>query len=221
MEAVVRGVPAPHAIAGLSHRHKKRLLADPNWESAFDYLNSLVGSGTTEEQVAALALEHEFRLRLPELLLMRVDKMTMAASVEARAPFLDHHLVEFAARLPLSFHLADGGGKRVLKRAFAHILPESVLTRKKQGFGAPVWRWSSSLREIAEHELLRDPILEYLNEPDVRTLLAQSPARRQAWELWVVLNFAFWHRHWIEGDDLRESPSFMRPQSNFARTAAA
>jgi asparagine synthase (glutamine-hydrolysing) len=217
----LRGVPAPHAIAGLSHEHKKRLLVDPNWQPAFDYLNSLVGSGTTEEQVAALALEHEFRLRLPELLLMRVDKMTMAASVEARVPFLDHHLVEFAARLPLSFHLADGHGKRILKRAFAPMLPESVLARRKQGFGAPVWRWSSSLREIAEHELLRDPILEYLNEPDVRTLLAQAPVGRQAWELWIVLNFALWHRHWIEGDDLRESPSFTLPQPNLARTAAA
>jgi asparagine synthase (glutamine-hydrolysing) len=213
MEAVVRGVPAPHAISGLSQQHKERLLVDSNWTPAFDYLYSLVGSGATEEQVAALALKHEFRLRLPELLLMRVDKMTMAASVEARAPFLDHHLVEFAARLPLAFHLVDGHGKQVVRRAFTEVLPESVLRRRKQGFGAPVWRWSSSLRKIAEGELLRDPILEYLNEPDVRNLLSQSPTGRQAWELWVVLNFALWHRHWIEGDDLREDSVFrLRPQ---------
>jgi asparagine synthase (glutamine-hydrolysing) len=79
--------------------------------------------------------------------------------------------------------------------------------RKKQGFGAPVWRWSSSLREIAERELLREPIFEHLNEQGLRRLL-DEPSRR-GWELWVVLNFALWHRHWIEGDDLRDDPSFV------------
>jgi asparagine synthase (glutamine-hydrolysing) len=211
VEAVGRGVPAPHGVAGLSQRHKERLLVDSNHIRAFDYLNSLVGTGITEEEVARVALKHEFRLRLPELLLMRIDKMTMAASVEARAPFLDRHLVEFAARLPLSFHWATAGGKQTLKRAFSGVLPESVLNRKKQGFGAPVWRWSSSLRKIAERELLRDPIFEYLNERGLRTLLDDAPTPRQGWELWVVLNFALWHRHWIEGDDLREDLSF-RPQ---------
>jgi asparagine synthase (glutamine-hydrolysing) len=219
LEAVARGVPAPHAIAGLSQQHKKRLLVDSDWTPAFDYLHSLVGSGVTEEQVAVLALKHEFRLRLPELLLMRVDKMTMAASVEARAPFLDHHLIEFAARLPLKFHLVDGHGKQVLRRAFTDVLPDFVLRRRKQGFGAPVWRWSSSLRKIAEQEVVRDPILEYLSEPDVRNLLAQGPKGRQAWELWVVLNFALWHRHWIEGHDLREDAAF-RPRPGHPKSAA-
>jgi asparagine synthase (glutamine-hydrolysing) len=207
VEAIARGVPAPHGVAGLSQRRKDRVLVNSNHVRAFDYLNSLVGSGTSEEQVQSLALEHEFRLRLPELLLMRIDKMTMASSVEARAPFLDHHLVEFAARLPLSLHWSNGSGKRTLKRAFRGVVPDSVLMRKKQGFGAPVWRWSSSLREIAERELLREPIFEHLNEQGLRHLL-DEPSRR-GWELWVVLNFALWHRHWIEGDDLRDDPSFM------------
>jgi asparagine synthase (glutamine-hydrolysing) len=144
--------------------------------------------------------------------------MTMAASVEARAPFLDHHLVEFAARLPLSLHWSNGSGKRTLKRAFRGVVPDSVLMRKKQGFGAPVWRWSSSLREIAERELLREPIFEHLNEQGLRRLL-DEPSRR-GWELWVVLNFALWHRHWIEGDDLRDDPSFTPPRVGL-KTASA
>jgi asparagine synthase (glutamine-hydrolysing) len=220
VEAIARGVPPPHGVAGFSQRHKERLLVDSGPVSAYDYLSSLVGSGTTEQQTASLALEHEFRLRLPELLLMRIDKMTMAASVEARAPFLDHHLVEFAARLPVSFHWANSGGKRVLKRALEGVVPESVLGRKKQGFGAPVWRWSSSLRAIAERELFRAPIFEYLNEPGLRTLLSNPPSARQGWELWVLLNFALWHRHWIEGDDLRDDPSFRLSQRNLAGAAA-
>lgn len=221
IEAVSRGVPAPHGVAGLSQQHKERLLVGSSNVRAFDYLHSLVGSGTTEEQVARLALEHEFRLRLPELLLMRIDKMTMAASVEARAPFLDHHLVEFAARLPLSFHWSNGRGKHVLRRALEGAVPASVLGRKKQGFGAPVWRWSSSLHEIAARELLRDPIFDYLKRDALHSLLAASPTSRQGWELWVVLNFALWHRHWIEGDDLREDPTFGPPRRDVARAAVA
>ncbi|MBA3736319.1 MAG: asparagine synthase (glutamine-hydrolyzing) [Actinobacteria bacterium] len=218
IEAVGRGVPAPHGVAGLSQRHKERLLVDSNGAPAFDYLHSLVGSGTNEEEVARLALNHEFALRLPELLLMRIDKMTMAASVEARAPFLDHQLVEFAARLPLSFHWADGYGKRILKRGFEGVVPEAVLRREKQGFGAPVLRWLSNLRGIAERELLREPIFEYLNERGLQRLLYEKPTSRRGFELWVVLNFALWHRHWIEGEDLRDDPSFA-PQRRGLKSA--
>jgi asparagine synthase (glutamine-hydrolysing) len=152
---------------------------------------------------------------------MRVDKMTMAASVEARAPFLDHHLVEFAARLPLGFHWQPEGGKLILRGAFRGVLPESVLNRKKQGFGAPVWRWSSSLRSIAQVELLRDPIFEYLDESALRSLLDETPAAGRGWPLWIVLNFALWHRHWIEGDDLRENALFSRSDSPSLPAAAA
>jgi asparagine synthase (glutamine-hydrolysing) len=220
VESLGRGVPAPHGVAGLSQRRKERLLVDSNHVRAFDYLNSLVGTGTTEEEVARVALEHEFRLRLPELLLMRIDKMTMAASVEARAPFLDHHLVEFAARLPLSFHWANAGGKQILKRAFSGVVPEAVLSRKKQGFGAPVLRWSSSLRTLAEEELLRDPILQYLDGDGLRRLIDNGHTSRHGWELWVLLNFALWHRHWIEGEDLRERPFFTPDAERFEPAAA-
>jgi asparagine synthase (glutamine-hydrolysing) len=221
VEALRRGLPAPHGVAGLSHHEKERLLRRENVMPAYDYLNSLVGSARTSDEVAVLALEHEFRLRLPELLLMRVDKMTMAASVEARAPFLDHRLVEFASRLPASFHWKDGRGKQILKRALAPVVPQFVLARKKQGFGAPVWRWSSNLRELAGSQLVRRPILEYLNEESLRSLLAAPTSFRQSWELWILLNFALWHRHWIEGEDLREDPQFGRPQREVTKAAAA
>src|ERR671932_2826451 len=68
----------------------------------------------------------ELKLRLPELLLMRVDKMTMATSVEARVPFLDHHLVEFAVALPEQMKVRHGQGKYVLKRAVDGLLPRDI-----------------------------------------------------------------------------------------------
>jgi asparagine synthase (glutamine-hydrolysing) len=209
LEALVRGIPAPHGIAGLSEHHKQRLLVDGDGRSsAFDALVSRFGSAWTEDEIASVGLAHEFGLRMPELLLMRIDKMTMASSVEARAPFLDPQLVEFAAQLPLSLHWADGGGKRILKRAFTGIVPEFVLARRKQGFGAPVWRWLSSLQPIAQQEVLREPIFDYLDREALRTLLAGARSTRRGFEFWVILNFALWHRHWIEGDDLQSSAPF-------------
>jgi asparagine synthase (glutamine-hydrolysing) len=208
-EALARGIPAPHAIFGLSERHKRRLLVDHNGRpSPYDFLNSSFGSAWTDHELASVGLAHEFGLRMPELLLMRIDKMTMASSVEARAPYLDPQLVEFAARVPLPLHWANGEGKLLLKRALSGSVPDSVLTRRKQGFGAPVWRWLASLRAIAMQELLRAPLSEYFDEAEVRRLLDRAQATRSGFEFWVLLNFALWHRHWIEGDDLRESPTF-------------
>jgi asparagine synthetase B (glutamine-hydrolysing) len=213
LESVARGVPAPHAVAGLSERDKQQLLASRNGRrSALEYLASRFGSATTEADIAAVGLAHEFELRLPELLLMRIDKMTMASSVEARAPFLDPQLIEFAARLPLSVHWTGQGGKRILRRAFRGVVPDSVLEQRKRGFGAPLQRWSASLGGLAERELLRDPILEYFDRDALRDLLSQSPAR-QGFEFWVLFNFALWHRHWIEGEDLRRSGSFADPKA--------
>lgn len=83
----------------------------------------------------------EFMYRLPELLLMRVDKMTMAASVEARVPFLNRALVECALRLPMQLKHKDGVAKYILKKALENIVPHEVIYRKKVGFAAPTATW--------------------------------------------------------------------------------
>jgi asparagine synthase (glutamine-hydrolysing) len=204
MEAIRRGIPPAHGVSGFAERDKRRLLVVSGYQPAHAYLNELVGGGWSDEEISRVTLEHELALRLSELLLMRVDKMTMAASVESRAPYLDHALVEFAAQLPLDYLWREGQGKLVLKHALRDVLPSWVLERRKQGFGAPVWRWMSSLRPIAERELLREPILEHFHAPQLRALLDRPPTVRSGFELWLVLNFALWHRHWIEGDDLQD-----------------
>ena len=87
--------------------------------------------------MAYLELKH----RLSELLLMRVDKMTMATSVEGRVPFLDHKLVEFALNIPMHLKYKNGQTKYILKKACEGILPHDVIYRKKMGFAAPAKRW--------------------------------------------------------------------------------
>ncbi len=83
----------------------------------------------------------EFKQRLPELLLMRVDKMTMATSVEGRVPFLDHAHVEFAFQVSTALKYKDGITKYILKKACEGILPNDVIYRKKVGFGTPAAHW--------------------------------------------------------------------------------
>ena len=84
----------------------------------------------------------ELKLRLPELLLMRVDKITMATSVEARVPFLDHHLVEYALGFTAFVEGFRDSGKHILKRALDWRYCRTIFfTMRKRGFGAPVREW--------------------------------------------------------------------------------
>src|ERR671932_803889 len=101
----------------------------------------------------------ELKLRLPELLLMRVDKITMATSVEARVPFLDHRLIEYALALPRSLKVEGASGKHILKRALEEVLPRDLLYRPKRGFGAPIRGWlrGRATRLLDDH-LLNSPL---------------------------------------------------------------
>src|SRR5437773_5496400 len=101
----------------------------------------LVSSARPTADFAARMSYIELKLRLPELLLMRVDKITMATSVEARVPFLDHHLIEYAMGLPRNIKVKGNTGKHILKRALESILPKDLLYKPKRGFGAPTREW--------------------------------------------------------------------------------
>ena len=145
----------------------------------------------------------ELKLRLPELLLMRVDKLTMAASVEARVPFLDHHLVEYAMGVPRALKVEGRSGKHVLKRALEGVLPRDLLYRPKRGFGAPVGGWFRG-RSAPELEarvmnsaLRRRGLLDY---GFVARLFDEHRRGARDWgfHLWALLNLSLWYERWIE-----------------------
>jgi len=146
----------------------------------------------------------ELKLRLPELLLMRVDKMTMATSVEARVPFLDHHLVEYAMGVPRALKVEGRSGKHVLKRALEEVLPRDVLYRRKRGFGAPVEGWfrgasADELRSrVMDSNLRRRGLLDYTF---VARLFEEHRRGARDWgfHLWALLNLSLWYERWIEG----------------------
>jgi asparagine synthase (glutamine-hydrolysing) len=145
----------------------------------------------------------ELKRRLAELLLMRVDKMTMATSVEARVPFLDHELVEFVLALPPELKVRGTTGKYILKRAVSDILPQWVVERPKQGFGAPVPEWFrgdfgvQAQQWIRTSSLAERGLLDY-DEVD-RLWTAHRNGANWGMQLWNLLNVSLWHDHWIAG----------------------
>jgi asparagine synthase (glutamine-hydrolysing) len=146
----------------------------------------------------------ELKNRLAELLLMRVDKMTMRNSVEARVPFLDADLVEFAIALPPEMKVRDGQGKYLLKKAVSGLLPAEIVNRPKQGFSAPVSEWfREELGERAQREIRSSSLAErgLLNYDAIDDLWRAHRAGRGDWafQLWNIYNVSAWHDYWIAG----------------------
>lgn len=137
----------------------------------------------------------DLNFRLPELLLMRVDKMSMGVSLETRVPFLDHRFVQFAMSIPPTLKTRGGVLKGTLKSAVRGLIPDEVIDRRKQGFGAPISDWlTGSLGEEA-----RRTLKEFCRETDLLDWsaverLLNSNRRESAWHLF---NAALWWQCYI------------------------
>jgi asparagine synthase (glutamine-hydrolysing) len=144
----------------------------------------------------------EMRNRLPELLLMRVDRFSMAHSLEARAPFLDPALATYALSLPAPLKMEGTRTKAVLKDAAREWLPEDVVERKKQGFRVPLPAWlRGELAPWAEDLLRRSPLrsLGYLNFDHVLDLWRRHYEGRadHSFDLWCLINLSGWYERWM------------------------
>jgi len=139
---------------------------------------------------------------LPGDLLTKVDISTMANSLEARSPFLDHHLMEWAAHLPTQLKVRRGRTKYLLKRAVAPWLPTEIIDRPKMGFAVPLGRWlRGELRDLA-WSVLTDQTARSrgLFRPEAVTDLLQRHARGddESHRIWTLIQFELWHRHWLD-----------------------
>ena len=136
---------------------------------------------------------------LPDDILAKVDRASMAVSLETRVPFLDHRVAELAARIPLEMKVRDGRGKNILRRLLYREVPRALVERPKAGFAIPVGEWiKGPLRPWAED--LLDPGLlraEGWFDPDIvrrRWRDHLSGRRDSAVALWAILMFQAWVR---------------------------
>jgi asparagine synthase (glutamine-hydrolysing) len=149
---------------------------------------------------AAMAVD--VRSYLPYDLLVKVDITSMAKGLEARSPFLDHEVMEFAARLPVEIKFRRWRLKSLLKRAFADLLPPENVNRRKMGFGVPVGQWfRGPLRDPLRDALLSPRSLDrgFFRESEVRRLVNEHLERRadHSFQLWNLLMLELWHREFI------------------------
>ena len=140
---------------------------------------------------------------LPDDLLVKMDIATMIHSLEGRSPFLDHHLAEFAARLPPNYKLRGRTGKYILKRALRDHLPKSIQHRGKQGFALPIGRWfRHELRQVA-YDVLLDPrtlARGMFDGQAVRTMLDEHANGRinHRYRIWELLMLELWFRTYVD-----------------------
>lgn len=138
----------------------------------------------------------ELHFRLPEQLLMRADKMTMASSLEMRVPLLDHVLISAVLASPPELRAPQGDKKHLLKKIVKDLVPKEIIQRKKQGLGMPLNEWILSTYGAFARKTLEDFCNHtgLLDWPAIEELFAQ----RRGQHIWYLLNLALWHRYFIE-----------------------
>jgi asparagine synthase (glutamine-hydrolysing) len=176
----------------------ERLLLPGKAFDASDYLEKVLGE-VEDGSPLARALYLNYRTYLPEDLLVKMDRMTMAHGLEARSPFLDFRLTEFVGALPDSFKLSRFRTKVVLREAFRDLVPRSILERRKMGFGVPLGAWlRGGLRPLVD-DLLVSPsskLFESVRREPVQALVAEHMDGRQdrGQQLFCLLTLSIWLR---------------------------
>jgi asparagine synthase (glutamine-hydrolysing) len=209
LEARYRGISR-----GFSAEGKLRLVGRDRMERSELRLQEIFG-GYFQAVEKASPLDRmlyvDAKVWLPDDILVKADKMTMANGLELRVPFLDHKLVEFAAALPNASKIHGKGGKTLLRSAMRGVLPDAIIDRPKKGFPIPIASWlRTSLRQFTRDALLapNSACSRYLDRDETSRLVHEHEQGRvdRSQEIWTLLVFEFWHRQFIE-DGFRPAES--------------
>jgi asparagine synthase (glutamine-hydrolysing) len=182
--------------------YRENFLAELPDADPFEFLAQAFNRSRHRDPVTSASLT-DLVTYLPCDLMTKVDIASMANSLECRAPFLDHRVVELAARMPMAYKLHHGRGKRILRQSFPDLLPNRVMRRPKMGFGVPLERWfRDELRDYSRQVLLDPGALArgYFRPGAVKRMLDehQAGAFDHGYRLWGLLFFELWHRQWID-----------------------
>jgi asparagine synthase (glutamine-hydrolysing) len=153
-------------------------------------------------------MRFDFETYLPEDVLTKVDRMSMAHSIESRVPLLDNEVIDFASSLPSWMKIADGRRKHILKEAAKTLLPADILNRRKQGFGVPLGVWFRGGLTDVFSEVLRSPTTRqrgYFESAFIDRLVQEHLANKRdhTLRLWQLLVFELWHRQYVDGVEAR------------------
>ena len=204
LRMISRATPLERYLDGnLVPYYLREQLLRPEWMAPADlayftttFSNFLLANGAS---VMTQALYFEATAKLAGDMLVKVDRMSMANSLEVRCPMLDHPLAEFAARIPHAWKLRNGRGKDILINAVGGRLPSSLLNRPKQGFGVPIAKWfRTTLRDFLRDHLLSTTFLNrgIVSPEFLRHLIDEheSGRRNNYHYLWMLLMVELWFR---------------------------
>jgi asparagine synthase (glutamine-hydrolysing) len=174
-------------------------LADADAESRFIDRFERFGTLPWDAQM----MHVDFETYLPEDILTKVDRMSMAHSIESRVPLLDNEVVEFAARIPAGLKIRNGRRKHILKEVAAGFLPPGILDRRKQGFGVPLSVWfRGGLRNLFADVLLSARARErgYFHPAFIQRLVDEHVSKRRdhTLRLWALVVFELWHQQYLD-----------------------
>lgn len=188
---------------------KRRLYSDDFWRSStksgvFETISSYYGSVHADEILPKM-LYLDTKTWLPDDLLLKADKMTMAHSVELRVPFLDHEMVEFAASMPASAKLRGRETKALLKKSAIKFLPNRIVKRKKMGFPVPMKQWLQNDLSSTAKEVLLDPRSKqrgYFNTSYIERMLDSHNRSTDDLNvnIWSLYSLELWHRLFVDWD---------------------
>lgn len=178
------------------------------------------------DEVVDRMLHADATTRLPEHLLILLDRMTMAHSLEGRSPLLDHEVAEFAARLPVRAKVRGRRLKYLLRRVAERRLPEQISRRPKRGFMFPIAYWlQGELSDLTRAVLRGSRFAEegYFDADSVETLLDEHEAGKvdHHHRLWMLLNLDMWFRHYLDGEGVDPLVERLRRQRRDAGPAGA
>lgn len=178
----------------LSPRLRKKLNQLSSWQ-AIEPIYQRFQEKAWEKSPLNWMSYSDLNLRLPELLLMRVDKMSMGVSLEGRVPFLDHKFVELAMSIPQSMKTKGGISKFILKKAVRGLIPDELIDRPKQGFGVPVYEWlydklGPRMKEELESFCEKT---DFLDRKEVMRYVDEGHAP----QIWYLFNLALWWKEFV------------------------
>jgi asparagine synthase (glutamine-hydrolysing) len=198
MEQRYRGVSM-----GMPAALRAQLLGRRGGETAVDNAFRSCFEAVPKKDVLNRMLYADMKIWLPDDLLLKADKMTMANGLELRVPFLDHKLVEYAATLPRGLKLKGSTGKYLLRLAMKNVLPKRIITRSKKGFPVPTESWlRGDLKDFVHDTLLASDAAcrTYMDSGVIEKIVREheqgTENRRQ--EIWTLLIFELWHRLFID-----------------------